>query len=83
MFSVNDLRQLIAERPGVTLRDLALHFKVTAPLMEMMCERLIERGDLEVVTQPSACCGGDCGCSGGPKGYKLTLKAIAAMRAKA
>ncbi len=80
MFTANDIRRLIAERPGVSLRDLALHFKVTPPLMEMMLEKLETKGDVERVA-PVSCCGGECGCSGEHKGYKLTLKAIEALRA--
>lgn len=82
MLSVADIRRLIYERPGISLRDLALHFRVSAGMMEMMVEKLIDRGDVEI-TVPASCCSGDCGCSSGdkPKHYKLTLKAIRALAA--
>ena len=64
MVSVTEVRQLIYDRPGISLRDLAWHFKVSAPMMEMMLDKLVSRSDVEVVHQVS-CCGGDCGCCGG------------------
>ena len=81
MVSVTEVRQLIYDRPGISLRDLAWHFKVSAPMMEMMLDKLVSRSDVEVVHQVS-CCGGDCGCSGHGKGYRLTLQAAAALQSK-
>lgn len=80
------VRTLIAERPGVSLRDLALHFRVSEGMMEMFLERLAARGDVETVLAPASCCSGGCtGCGSadacGGKGYKLSMKAIRAMRA--
>lgn len=84
MFSVLDVRSLIAQRPGVSLRDLSYHFKVSPGMMEMMLEKLISRGDVECFNL-SSCCGGECGCDGlHHKAYKLTLKGretLAAERA--
>lgn len=83
MVSVTEVRQLIYDRPGISLRDLAWHFKVSAPMMEMMLDKLVSRSDVEVVHQVS-CGGGDCGCSGEGhgKGYRLTLQAAAALQSK-
>ena len=83
MVSVTEVRQLIYDRPGISLRDLAWHFKVSAPMMEMMLDKLVSRSDVEVVHQVS-CCGGDCGSSGEGhgKGYRLTLQAAAALQSK-
>lgn len=81
MFSILDVRSLIAQRPGVSLRDLALHFKVSPGMMEMMLDKLISRGDVECFVAAS-CCGGECGCNGGHhKSYKLTLKGRQALEA--
>lgn len=81
MFSVLDVRSLIAERPGVSLRDLALHFKVSPGMMEMMLEKLISRGDVECFNL-SSCCGGECSCGGEHhKAYKLTMKGREATEA--
>ena len=76
MLSVSEIRTLIKERPGISLRDLALHFRVSPGMMEMMVSKLVDRGDVET-------CGGDCGCSSEDHGkhYKLTLKAFREMEA--
>ncbi|MDO5531134.1 FeoC-like transcriptional regulator [Sutterella sp.] len=83
MINVKDVRALIAERPGVTLRDLSWHFKVSPVMMELMLDKLIERGDIEKFNPP-ACCGGDCGChdEGHPKAYRLTFAARQALAAR-
>ena len=83
MVSVTEVRELIHDRPGISLRDLSWHFKVAAPMMEMMLDKLIARGDVEVV-HPVSCCGGDCGCSGEGHGkaYRLTMRAREAFEAK-
>lgn len=85
MLSVSEIRTLIKERPGISLRDLALHFRVSPGMMEMMVSKLVDRGDVETVV-PTSCCGGDCGCSSEDHGkhgkhYKLTLKAFREMEA--
>ena len=65
-----------------SVRDLALHFRVSPGMMEMMVSKLVDRGDVETVV-PTSCCGGDCGCSSEDHGkhYKLTLKAFREMEA--
>ena len=80
MLSVSEIRMLIKERPGISLRDLALHFRVSPVMMEMMVDKLIDRGDVERAAPPP-CCTGDCGCSSEERGkhYKLTMKAIRAL----
>ncbi|MDU6430295.1 MAG: FeoC-like transcriptional regulator, partial [Sutterella wadsworthensis] len=57
MLSVSEIRTLIKERPGISLRDLALHFRVSPGMMEMMVSKLVDRGDVETVV-PTSCCGG-------------------------
>ena len=47
MLSVSEIRTLIKERPGISLRDLALHFRVSPGMMEMMVSKLVDRGDVE------------------------------------
>ena len=49
MLSVSEIRTLIKERPGISLRDLALHFRVSPGMMEMMVSKLVDRGDVETV----------------------------------
>ena len=56
MLSVSEIRTLIKERPGISLRDLALHFRVSPGMMEMMVSKLVDRGDVETVV-PTSCCG--------------------------
>ena len=82
MLSVSEIRTLIKERPGISLRDLALHFRVSPGMMEMMVSKLVDRDDVETVV-PTSCCCGDCGCSSEDHGkhYKLTLKAFREMEA--
>lgn len=84
MLSVSEIRTLIKERPGISLRDLALHFRVSPGMMEMMVSKLVDRGDVETVV-PTSCCCGDCGCGCSSedhgKHYKLTLKAFREMEA--
>ena len=43
MLSVSEIRTLIKERPGISLRDLALHFRVSPGMMEMMVSKLVDR----------------------------------------
>lgn len=78
MLSVSEIRTLIKERPGISLRDLALHFRVSPGMMEMMVSKLVDRGDVETVV-PTSCCG--CSSEDHGKHYKLTLKAFREMEA--
>ena len=52
MLSVSEIRTLIKERPGISLRDLALHFRVSPGMMEMMVSKLVDRGDVETIRRP-------------------------------
>ena len=65
MLSVSEIRTLIKERPGISLRDLALHFRVSPGMMEMMVSKLVDR----------------CSSEDHGKHYKLTLKAFREMEA--
>ncbi len=60
MTSIIDIRTYIREHPGVSLSELALHFKKSEPMMEALITRLVERGDVEAFERPK--CTGSC-CS--------------------
>ena len=49
MVSMLDVRRLVEERPGITLRDLACHFRVSENLMAGLVSHLVDRGDLAKV----------------------------------
>lgn len=61
MTSIIDIRTYILEHPGVSLNELALHFKTSESMMEALLSRLIERGDVEAYERPK--CTGSCCCS--------------------
>ena len=63
MVSMLDVRRLVEERPGITLRDLAWHFRVSENLMAGLVSHLVDRGDLAKVPLLPTCSGCSSGCA--------------------
>ncbi len=66
MLSMLDIKAYLKEHGTTGENDLAAHFKTTAPMIAMMCEKLAEKGQVKLIEIESSC-GCTCGCNGKTK----------------
>ena len=83
MVSLFDIRRLVAERPGITKRDLAWHFHISENLMDGLLTHLIDRGDLATVRLMPNCAGCSSGCASASTGCQVGYRRTYTSKASA
>lgn len=83
MVSMIDIRRLVTERPGITKRDLAWHFRVSENLMDSLLAHLIDRGDLAAVRLMPHCAGCSSGCTTAATGCQVGYRRTSAKKTSA
>lgn len=73
MVSIMDIKEYLKQHGTTSENELATHFDTTPAIIEMMCEKLREKGQADLVVVESHC-GCACGCGGKPKrSWRLKL----------
>ena len=65
MPSISEIRTYIKNRPGISMKELCIHFKISESLLDGMIMKLVERGDVVEFEPPK--CTGSCCCGNGPR----------------
>lgn len=65
MSSISEVRNHVKNHPGISIKELCIHFKTSESLMDGMILKLVERGDVVEFEPPK--CKGSCSCGNTPR----------------